>query len=343
MIKSMNMRKFFVAFLSVFALNVAAQDDDMYVDVTAKPQPAPVYSVQRPQTVYRPAVVVEETFSPDDYCGSTRSVDEYNRRGAYRRSYQQSATDSTKVGTGSDIVMLDSMKGGSAMYRDSLQRADRHSETKDYDCYDRMRRFDGYRNYTVVVLDDPWYYRPYYNSWYSWYDPWYDPWYWSWYDPWWYGGWYSGWYGYWGPSWRVGWGSWYAGGGWYGPYRYGPYRYGGYVAHRGYYGGARMRGRDGSVAGRYRGTFHRNRMSDTYSRGSRGTYGSRSSQGRSTGSYSPSRSGNINYGNMSRGSSMGTRSSGSMGSGMSRGSMGGGMSRGGMGGGMSRGGGMGRH
>ncbi|MBR2203047.1 MAG: hypothetical protein IJ914_02450 [Prevotella sp.] len=337
------MRKFFVAFLSVFALNVAAQDDDMYVDVTAKPQPAPVYSVQRPQTVYRPAVVVEETFSPDDYCGSTRSVDEYNRRGAYRRSYQQSATDSTKVGTGSDIVMLDSMKGGSAMYRDSLQRADRHSETKDYDCYDRMRRFDGYRNYTVVVLDDPWYYRPYYNSWYSWYDPWYDPWYWSWYDPWWYGGWYSGWYGYWGPSWRVGWGSWYAGGGWYGPYRYGPYRYGGYVAHRGYYGGARMRGRDGSVAGRYRGTFHRNRMSDTYSRGSRGTYGSRSSQGRSTGSYSPSRSGNINYGNMSRGSSMGTRSSGSMGSGMSRGSMGGGMSRGGMGGGMSRGGGMGRH
>ena len=337
------MRKFFVAFLSVFALNVAAQDDDMYVDVTAKPQPAPVYSVQRPQTVYRPAVVVEETFSPDDYCGSTRSVDEYNIRGAYRRSYQQSATDSTKVGTGSDIVMLDSMKGGSAMYRDSLQRADRHSETKDYDCYDRMRRFDGYRNYTVVVLDDPWYYRPYYNSWYSWYDPWYDPWYWSWYDPWWYGGWYSGWYGYWGPSWRVGWGGWYAGGGWYGPYRYGPYRYGGYVAHSGYYGGARMRGRDGSVAGRYRGTFHRNRMSDTYSRGSRGTYGSRSSQGRSTGSYSPSRSGNINYGNMSRGSSMGTRSSGSMGGGMSRGSMGGGMSRGGMGGGMSRGGGMGRH
>lgn len=337
------MRKFFVAFLSVFALNVAAQDDDMYVDVTAKPQPAPVYSVQRPQTVYRPAVVVEETFSPDDYCGSTRSVDEYNRRGAYRRSYQQSATDSTKVGTGSDIVMLDSMKGGSAMYRDSLQRADRHSETKDYDCYDRMRRFDGYRNYTVVVLDDPWYYRPYYNSWYSWYDPWYDPWYWSWYDPWWYGGWYSGWYGYWGPSWRVGWGGWYAGGGWYGPYRYGPYRYGGYVVHRGYYGGARMRGRDGSVAGRYRGTFHRNRMSDTYSRGSRGTYGSRGSQGRSTGSYSPSRSGNINYGNMSRGSSMGTRSSGSMGGGMSRGSMGGGMSRGGMGGGMSRGGGMGRH
>ena len=337
------MRKFFVAFLSVFALNVAAQDDDMYVDVTAKPQPAPVYSVQRPQTVYRPAVVVEETFSPDDYCGSTRSVDEYNRRGAYRRSYQQSATDSTKVGTGSDIVVLDSMKGGSATYRDSLQRADRHSETKDYDCYDRMRRFDGYRNYTVVVLDDPWYYRPYYNSWYSWYDPWYDPWYWSWYDPWWYGGWYSGWYGYWGPSWRVGWGGWYAGGGWYGPYRYGPYRYGGYVAHSGYYGGARMRGRDGSVAGRYRGTFHRNRMSDTYSRGSRGTYGSRSSQGRSTGSYSPSRSGNINYGNMSRGSSMGTRSSGSMGSGMSRGSMGGGMSRGGMGGGMSRGGGMGRH
>ena len=338
MIKSMNMRKFFVALLSVFALSVAAQDDDMYVDVTAKPQPSPSYSVQRTQPVYRPVVVREDTFSPDDYCGSTRSVDEYNRRGAYSRSYQHSASDSTKVGAGSDIVVLDSMKGGSATYRDSLQRAERHHETQDYDCYDRLRRFDGYRNYTVVVVEDPWYYRPwYYNSWYSWYD--YDPWYWSWYDPWWYGGWYSGWYGYWGPSWRVGWGGWYAGRGWYSPYRYGR----GYVAHRGYYGGARIRGRDGSVAGRYRGTFNRNRMSDTYSRGSRGTYGSRSSQGRSTGSYSPSRSGNINYGNMSRGSSMGTRSSGSMGGGMSRGGMGGGMSRGGMGGGMSRGGGMGRH
>ena len=311
------MRYYFVALLSVCALSVSAQDDDMYIDVTAKPQPVTTYSIPRTQPVRRQVIITEEPFSPDDYCGSTRSVDEYNRRGAYRRSY--SPSDSTKAGTGSDIVMLDSMKGGSAMYRDSLQRAERHHETQDYDCYDRLRRFDGYRNYTVVVVEDPWYYRPwYYNSWYSWYD--YDPWYWSWYDPWWYGGWYSGWYGYWGPSWRVGWGGWYAGRGWYSPYRYG-----GYVAHRGYYGGARIRGRDGSVAGRYRGTFNRNRMSDTYSRGSRGTYGSRSSQGRSTGSYSPSRSGNINYGNMSRGSSMGTRSSGSMG------------------GGMSRGGGMGRH
>ncbi|MBQ1796953.1 MAG: hypothetical protein IIZ88_04215, partial [Prevotella sp.] len=227
------MRYYFVALLSVCALSVSAQDDDMYIDVTAKPQPVTTYSIPRTQPVRRQVIITEEPFSPDDYCGSTRSVDEYNRRGAYRRSY--SPSDSTKAGTGSDIVMLDSMKGGSATYRDSLQRAERHHETQDYDCYDRMRRFDGYRNYTVVVLDDPWYY----NSWYSWYDPWYDPWYWSWYDPWWYGGWYSGWYGYWGPSWRVGWGGWYAGGGWYGPYRYGPYRYGGYVAHRGYYGGAR--------------------------------------------------------------------------------------------------------
>lgn len=325
------MRYYFVGLLSVCALSVSAQDDDMYIDVTAKPQPVTTYSIPRTQPVRRQVIITEEPFSPDDYCGSTRSVDEYNRRGAYRRSY--SPSDSTKAGTGSDIVMLDSMKGGSAMYRDSLQRSNSYHETEDYDCYDRLRKYDGYRNYTIVVVEDPWYYRPwYYNSWYSWYD--YDPWYWSWYDPWWYGGWYSGWYGYWGPSWRVGWGGWYAGRGWYSPYRYGR----GYVAHRGYYGGARIRGRDGSVAGRYRGTFNRNRMSDTYSRGSRGTYGSRSSQGRSTGSYSPSRSGNINYGNMSRGSSMGTRSSGSMGGGMSRGGMGGGM-----GGGMSRGGGMGRH
>lgn len=91
----MDMRYYFVALLSVCALSVSAQDDDMYIDVTAKPQPVTTYSIPRTQPVRRQVIITEEPFSPDDYCGSTRSVDEYNRRGAYRRSY--SPSDSTKA------------------------------------------------------------------------------------------------------------------------------------------------------------------------------------------------------------------------------------------------------
>lgn len=344
------------------ATTVMAQDDDMYFDTTKKPQPA-----HRQVPPARP-VRDEYTFSPSDYCGTTRSSDEYNRRGAYRRGYRNGVTaadSSLSVAAGaSDIILLDSMSGGAADYHDTLQVASKQPDTDalygsryydeseycdDYTCYDKLRRFDGYRNNTVVVVVDPWYYNFWYDPWWygSSYYPWYDSWYYPWYDPWYYGG--VGWYG---PGWSFSWGW---GRGYYGRYYWGRPAWGGGIAVTRHRTGARIAGRDGSIAGRRNGTFQRNTMTGSrrdamgsssarqrgtsYGRSGSSTYnGGSSSVNRSSSSYPSSSSRNINSGSM-------TRSSGSFGGGsMSRGSMGGGgMTRSGGGGGMSRGGGMGRH
>lgn len=335
------------------SVSVMAQDDDMYFDTSKKPQPS------RQQFVPARTTVDEYTFSPSDYCGSNRSDDEYNRRGAYRRGYQQgvSGADSTHAVAGaSDVIMLDSMSAGPANYRDSLQMNAAKPEgdsqyredadySGDYTYYDRLKRFDGYRNNTVVVVADPWYYNSWYDPWYygshfyPWYDSWYYPWYDPWYDPWYYG--HIGWYG---PGWGFSWG--------WGHHYYGPYwgpSWGGVSVTR-HHSGAHIAGRDGSIAGRRHGTFQRNPMtgsrrnemgSSSRQRGS-GSYGrSNSGINRSSSSYpSSSSSRNINSSSMSRGSSNMSRSSGSFGGGsMTRGSMGGGggsMSRGSMGGGGMR-------
>ena len=337
--------------VAMTSVSVMAQDDDMYFDTSKKPQPT------RQQVVPARTTVDDYTFSPSDYCGTTRSDDEYNRRGAYRRGYRQGFTgaDSTSAVAGaSDVIMLDSMSSGPANYRDTLQmnaaKPDGDSQYRedadysgDYTYYDRLKRFDGYRNNTVVVVADPWYYNSWYDPWFygSYYYPWYDSWYYPWYDPW-YDPWYYSHIGWYGPGWGFSWGWRHS---YYGPYWGGPH-WGGVSVTR-HHSGAHIAGRDGSMAGRRHGTFQRNPM--TGSR--RDEMGSSSSRQRGTGSFgrgnssinrssssypSSSSSRNINNGSMSR-------SSGSFGGGsMTRGGGGGGMSRGG-GGGMSRGGGMGRH
>ena len=339
--------------VAMTSVSVMAQDDDMYFDTSKKPQPT------RQQVVPARTTVDDYTFSPSDYCGSNRSDDEYNRRGAYRRGYQQgvSGADSTSAVAGaSDVILLDSMSAGPADYRDTLQMNAAKPESGsqyredadysgDYTYYDRLKRFDGYRNNTVVVVADPWYYNSWYDPWfygshyYPWYDSWYYPWYDPWYDPWYYG--HIGWYG---PGWGFSWG--------WGHHYYGPYwgpSWGGVSVTR-HHSGAHIAGRDGSIAGRRHGTFQRNPMtgsrrnemgSSSRQRGS-GSYGrSNSGINRSSSSYpSSSSSRNINSGSMSRGSSNMSRSSGSFGGGsMTRGSMSGGggsMSRGSMGGGGMR-------
>lgn len=134
------------------------------------------------------------------YIGSSRSVDEYNRRGSYVEFLDS---------LGNDTINFDAVVG---IYPDSTSL-----EASEYRYTHRMSRFDGYEpssDYWAGYYDgrnswhSPWYYDPwYYSTWryrygyYGWYDPWYDPWYYGhvgWYSPWrygWYGGgWYSRWY-----------------------------------------------------------------------------------------------------------------------------------------------------
>ena len=191
----MEMKKLIL--LTVFAgmlpIAMQAQDDDLYftpkksADKTSTQQSAS----QRSETPY--------------YSGSSRDVDEYNRRPMHSY-YETIGTDSL----GNDIIEFHSGAEDST----KVFKAPDYDDESDYAYSRRMSRFDDFYWY------DPWFdgyygfygYSPYrfyrwypgwygYSSWYSWYDPfWYD-WYYP-YGPY-YNGWYTGWYG----------GPWY--GGWY--------------------------------------------------------------------------------------------------------------------------------
>ena len=187
-------------------LTMMAQDDDLYFT------PKKSAKAERAEVVYdnRPAY----------YVGSNRPVDEYNRRGRYRSSYQTISADSVA----SDVI---SFEAGAGVYPDSAyidttfvfseytgnDFAGGYDDSDDYRCTRSMSRWDGYCA--------PWHYgwhSPFWYSRYGWYDPWYydwcyDPWYYGWYDPWyaggywgwhrwhgWYGGWYDPWFGHY-PGW----------------------------------------------------------------------------------------------------------------------------------------------
>ena len=302
-------------------LSMMAQDDDMYF------VPSKERVVEQRSTYGMPA----HTY----YSGSTRSVDEYNRRGS---AYQYfNPADS------SDIIAFDAVQG---LYPDSLG---------DYQLTREMARWDGYtpsdsywEGYDRGRRDSwgwhsPWYYSYYYPWYSSWY---YDPWYYSWYDPWYYG--YYGWHGYYSS--------------WYHPWYYGGYYGGGGYAlsHRSYPGTrnhGHVSGRTGSVGysgGRTtgytsRGTFGGSRIGSTGGRttgtGTRTGVGTRTYTGggytNSNGNFGGSRSGGSTYSGGGSRSSGGSFSGGNSGgsSGGSSGSFGGSRSGGGGGGGGRSGGG----
>ena len=286
-----------------------------------------------------------ENDAPAYYSGSSRSVDEYNRRGKFGSYFEKIGTDSL----GNDIIEFHSsaedVTDTLAVYPGTKVEYD---VDDDYYYSRRMSRFDDFYWY------DPWFRGPYY----SWHSPW---WYsrWGWYDPWYYGYGYNGWYG-WYDWYDPYYYSWY---GWGSPYRWG--WYGGwhysrplYVINSGY-----RTGNTGSRRVDWGGTSSRINRSSSASRGgnSRGfghsrTYGTRgttySTRGNSDfGSSSVTRgttysgSRGVSSGSSSRGSgsfsSGGSRSSGSFSSGGSRG--GGGFSSGTSRGGGYGGGGRGRH
>ncbi len=316
-------------------ISIQAQDDMYFVPKKSKP--------------VKTASSFERSTDNTYYSGSSRNVDDYNRRG---NSYDVLAEDSTN-----DVIDFDETVG---IYPDSTQ--------EDYRITKKMARWDDYtpsESYWDGYLDgrrdswgfrswhSPWYYSSFYPWYdYTWYDPWYTGWGWhyGWYDPWYYG------------SWSWGWGSYYS---WhyYHPWYYGWY---GGVTHnwnRGYHGNYRSAAHG---SGYYRGSSalgsRRTTTSSTGSRnysvgsressiGSRGTSNrSQSVSPRSTGSRrtaiggsssAPTRSSGSVFDAGSRrtsSSSYESRGSGSFGSSGSRGSFGGGSSMGGSRGGSIGGG-----
>lgn len=200
----MKTKKLIMSLLLLGALPLAAvaQDDDMYFVPTKENVAKEKMTYGMPAKTY--------------YSGSSRSVDDYNRR---------AWTSVTPIdSTGNDIIDFSAVRG---VYPDSAY-TDVADAASDYTYTRRMSRFDDYTpseaywdGYRDGRWSSPWYHAGYY----SWYDPWYwnDPWYYSgyygWHSPWYYSSWYS--------PWHYGWGGYY---GWYGPRYYG----GGWYGGRGY-------------------------------------------------------------------------------------------------------------
>ena len=284
--------------LTVFAgmlpVAIQAQDDDLYF--TPKKGAERVNTQQSvPQSQDAPA-----------YYGSSRDVDEYNRRPMHS-TYEVIGTDSL----GNDIIEFHSGAEDST----KIFKAPEYDDESDYAYSRRMSRFDDFYWY------DPWFdgyygfygYSPYRLSRWGWYPGWYAGYY-SWYDPFWYD-WYYPYYGY---------RPWYSG--WYGGW------YGGSYYHN--YGSYHPRGNTGrGIAGR--GTGSRGGGHNGYGTGRRTTGSNVGNNG--NGNYTPRRSTSStpSYGGGSRsgssGGSFGGSSGGSRGGG--GGSFGGGSRSGGGGGG----------
>lgn len=299
--------------LGAVTLSGLAQDDDMYFVPTKK-------NVERERASYG---IPTSTY----YSGSSRSVDEYNRR--WGSSYEVLPAD-----TG-DIISFAAVEG---VYPDSVS---------DFSLTKQMARFDGYEPSSAYWagynrgFSDSWgWHSPWYYSYYPWYDSWYwDPWYW---DSWYYYPYYSGWYYHHYYPWHYG--------GWYGG--------GGIAYNTHYYPGTQNHGR---ISGSGSRGFATGRT-HSYSTGTFGSSRSMGSVGTSRGNFNTSRSGSStttrtrtspgttysnsygNFGGSSTSSSAPSRSSGSSysgggSSGGGGGSFGGSRSGGGGGGGSRSGGG----
>lgn len=150
------------------------------------------------------------------HSGSQRSVDDYNRRGAYSSYFQKIGTDSL----GNDIIEFHTSASDLTDTLSIYPGTDvNYDSDDDYTYSRRLTRFDDY--YWDPLYYHRFGYRPYWAYRWGWYDPWYDiydPWYYGWYDPWLYG--YHGYYGY----GYYGWGYGYPYR-WYDPWYYDYYSY----------------------------------------------------------------------------------------------------------------------
>ena len=244
----MKIKKLFLLFVLAGAmpLSMMAQDDDLYFTPSKK--------------AAKTSSSVEN--KPAYYVGSNRDVDEYNRRGKFRSTYQKIGVDSL----GNDIIEF---QAGTGIYPDStyvdtmwVSPKQKYQDDEDYAYSRRMSRWDGYYGY-------PWYYG------------------WGPYDPW-----YYGYYGY-------GWGG-YPGGTYYGTGVSGTRNHGlaSYNAPRGTFNGSSRTFSSGTFGGSRSGSFGSRNSSSTassnngirVSRGNRSYSNSNGNFGGSRSTYTPSNS-----------------------------------------------------
>ena len=222
------MNRFFLitSVMALFASTAFAQDD-MYF--TPRKKTAEEKAKEAKMKEMREAYVRNHVLDNTFYIGSSRDIDEYNRRGkaaGTNASAEGNDVIDFQTGTGEypDTLAMDTMM--LAQYNDSLALLNGEFEAKErsrfndyndyaYDADDFIysRRLHGFYDYYGPYWG-PWrhtYYDPWYYGYYDpFYDPWYDPWYYGygyygyagWYDPWYYGSWrYPYYYGYgWGPT-----------------------------------------------------------------------------------------------------------------------------------------------
>jgi len=282
------MRKLiFLSALVLFVPSGSFAQDDLY------------FTPKKKDKIKETPVEVRQDYA--GYAGSSRDVDEYNRRGL--RSYY--------IPVGDDSVAVDTAE----VYEDR-DKPDRQYygsyggyDEDDYAYSRRMSRFDDFFWY-----DSPWNYPYYYGSpyWYSRWG-WYDPWYAGWYDPW-YIGWhhpvYVGWYPHYHyPVW---------GGTWHRPYggltgtgHQGSFSRGG-TGHKGTFGGSRGNVNRNQYNGINRNNGNRN-----------GNFGNSRRQYDNTPAYSAPSHGSGSFGGNRGGSFGGSRGGGSFGGGSRGGSFGG--------------------
>lgn len=313
-------RLLFSAFVCAMPLTMLAQDDDLYF-------------VPKKQTIGNSVAneLTSEYNHQPYYCGSSRDVDEYNRRGKLKSYYQKIGTDSL----GNDIIEFHEGDGtyGTADLDSTITiypGSERYYDDDDFKCARRMGRFDGYYDPALYSWSYPY---SYWRGYYGWYDPWYDPFYSPYYAGW-YGGWYSPWrYDYWGwnyPYW--GWSGWHA------PIYH--YSYNGPTGTRNHsFGGfGTAVGRSGSYSPRYNGMPMDNANRRSHSWGnSRNGFGQRRNYNQSSNNNQPFTNQNVrqpvrsnNFGS-NRGSSFGSGFGGGFGGGGRVGGFGGGSRGGGFG------------
>src|SRR5574344_1775604 len=200
------MKKFILisVLAGVLPLSLMAQDDDLYF--TPKKDAA-----------------TNSYNQYDNYSGSNRNVDEYNRHAKFWSHYQKIGTDNK----GNDIIQFTQGNGlyPDSTYIDTTFVGNYYSQMEgnddDYKYSQRMSRWDGF--YDPAYYSWSYGFGPYWGygpCWrYGFYDPFYD----SWYDPW-----YSGFYGYYGYPYGY-YRGWYDP--WYSGYYGYPYYGGGYVSY----------------------------------------------------------------------------------------------------------------
>lgn len=379
----MNARNLLAAMLLVLPFTGWAQDDDVYFVPKKKAQKAQTEQRAQPSERYLPVEIVYEDDEIDEIddtpvsvSGSSRDVDEYNRRGSRSSqltgemvqnpdgtfTYRVPASDTLYVMGDSTAITTEGL--AQELYTRGYE--DGMADGEDYAYSRRIGRFGYsgiyaspwyYSYYDPFYWDDYYYYHPY-HGYYGLYHWGYRPyWGYSYYHPYWYGG-YYGWGGYHHHSYGRTWGrgnnprnyNGGRGGGVRGG-RAGSIVSGGRTRGTGSFGGGRAgsivnSGRAGGVStSRSSGTMGGRAGSISSSSSSSRTVGTSSSSSRSSGSFggragSVSSSSSSSSRSVSTSSSSSSRSSGSFGGGSFGGSSsGGGRSGGFSGGGGSRGGG----